>query len=156
MRKEDMVGLVGRMKQRVGTICSHRNTAIQLEEDNANLLRHEEESEEDYDSNEESRAFAAAAAHMKSSASPTCSLQGLDRFTICTTTNFKELLDDIYADKCTEVKKKLSGKSVCMALVGWSNVHNNPIVCVSVNDVLDQCTHLTEIIDTEVNSHTYD
>lgn len=67
-----------------------------------------------------------------------------------------ELLDVIYNEKWTEVKKTLTGKSVCMALDGWSNVHNDPIVCVSVSDVLDRCTHLTETIDTEDNSHTSD
>lgn len=67
-----------------------------------------------------------------------------------------ELLDAVYNDKWCEVKQFLTGKSVCMALDGWSNVHNEPILCVSVTDILDGCTQLTETIDTEDKSHTSD
>ncbi|KAJ8885047.1 hypothetical protein PR048_011243 [Dryococelus australis] len=55
-----------------------------------------------------------------------------------------------------EVKKASTGKSVCMALDGWSNVHNDTTVCVPVSDVLDGCINLTETIDNEDNSHTSD
>lgn len=67
-----------------------------------------------------------------------------------------ELLDAVYNEKWYEVKQSLTGKSVCMALDGWSNVHNDPILCVSVSDILDGCTHLTETIDTEDKGHTSD
>ena len=40
-----------------------------------------------------------------------------------------------------------------MMLDGWSNVHNEPIVCVSVNTPEGE-SYLTETVDTSCHSHT--
>lgn len=65
-----------------------------------------------------------------------------------------ELLEEIYTSTDTSIKKHLRGKTVCMAQDGWSNCHNDAIICVSVTDLLDENVHLVETIDTADNSHT--
>jgi len=32
---------------------------------------------------------------------------------------------------------------------GWSNIHNDSIVCISATDIIDETVHLCDIIDTE-------
>lgn len=41
-----------------------------------------------------------------------------------------------------------------MTLDGWSNIHNEPIICISVTDASQGTIHLIETIDTADNSHT--
>jgi len=67
-----------------------------------------------------------------------------------------DLLNSVYLKQQAEIKKKLNGKTVCMALDGWSNVHNDSIVCVCVTDILRSNVHLVDTINTEDNSHTWD
>ena len=50
--------------------------------------------------------------------------------------------------KCDE---QLSGKTVCAALDGWSNVTNDPIICVTITTA--GVTHLVDTIDTSGNEH---
>ncbi|XP_074040538.1 uncharacterized protein [Leptinotarsa decemlineata] len=55
------------------------------------------------------------------------------------------------------MEKNLKGKVVCMALDGWSNIRNEPIVCVSVTTTEnDGSVYLIDTIDTSSNSHTSD
>ena len=53
----------------------------------------------------------------------------------------------------TYCKDQLGIETVSMALDGWTNVHNEPIVCVSVTSETGQ-TFITGTIDTSGYSHT--
>ena len=44
------------------------------------------------------------------------------------------LLDKVHAELQESCKEQLANKPVCMAMDGWSNIHNEPIVCVSITD----------------------
>ena len=46
-----------------------------------------------------------------------------------------------------------SGKSVSMVLDGWSNLHNEPVVCISVNTV-ESDSYLIDTIDISGHQHT--
>ena len=63
------------------------------------------------------------------------------------------LLDEIFNTTISEIKSQLNGKSVCMSMDGWSNIHNEPVVCISVYDVTEKAVYLVETIDTQDNSH---
>ena len=52
--------------------------------------------------------------------------------------------------ECTE---QLVGKNVFMMLDGWSNIHNEPVICVSVT-TSDGDSYLTETVDTSGHAHT--
>lgn len=65
-----------------------------------------------------------------------------------------ELLNEVFDSELVKIKDCLNGKSVCMAQDGWSNIHNDSIVCISVTDVIDETVPLCDTIDTEDNSHT--
>jgi len=43
-----------------------------------------------------------------------------------------------------------------MALDGWSNIHNDSIICVCVTDVDGGLVYLLDTIDTQDNSHSWD
>ncbi|CAI6375917.1 unnamed protein product [Macrosiphum euphorbiae] len=36
---------------------------------------------------------------------------------------------------------------------GWGNIHNEPVVCISVYDIIEKSVFLVETIDTQDNSH---
>lgn len=66
------------------------------------------------------------------------------------------LLDSVYNMLQNNLKEQLAGKIVCMALDGWSNVHNDSIICVCVTEISSGNVHLIATIDTLDNSHTWD
>lgn len=66
-----------------------------------------------------------------------------------------KLLDEVKAVMLEDCRKELEGKDVSMALDGWSNLHNEPVVCVSVTSPDGHC-YLTDTIDTSGNAHTAD
>lgn len=67
------------------------------------------------------------------------------------------LLDEVYSSVKMNMEKILSGKVVCMALDGWSNIRNEPIVCVIVTTIEDSAvTYLVDTVDTSGKSHTGD
>ena len=41
------------------------------------------------------------------------------------------LLDSIHSGVLDECKEELSGKPVSVALDGWSNIHNEPVACMT-------------------------
>ena len=43
-----------------------------------------------------------------------------------------KLFDDLYASMQSDCKEQLADQTVFMVLDGWSNIHNEPVVCVSV------------------------
>lgn len=62
------------------------------------------------------------------------------------------LLDRLYQKQKITVAAALEGKTVSLDLDGWSNVHNEPIVCASVNS--DGLSYLVETIETTGSPHT--
>ena len=65
------------------------------------------------------------------------------------------LLDEVYEDVYASCKEKIEGKTVSMEMDGWSNIHNEPVVCCSVTTSAGD-TFLTSTIDTQDNRHTAD
>lgn len=70
------------------------------------------------------------------------------RKTIATT-----LLDEIYAEEKDKCCSLLRGHSVNMSIDGWSNVHNEPVVCATITTEEGQA-FLYETIDTSGQPHT--
>ena len=64
-----------------------------------------------------------------------------------------ELLDELYNSMQSKCKEQLEGKNVSLMLDGWSNTHNEPVVCVSVT-TSDGDSYLTETVDTSGHAHT--
>ena len=54
--------------------------------------------------------------------------------------------------KCADT---LKGKTVCLGLDGWSNVHNEPIICATATTDSGQ-VYLVDTDDTSGESHTAD
>jgi len=67
-----------------------------------------------------------------------------------------ELLNEVYDQVSVNTKEGLAGKTVSMALDGWSNVHNESIICICVTEMTEGCVYLLETIDTLDNSYTWD
>lgn len=67
-----------------------------------------------------------------------------------------ELLNEVYDSLTSLIKNELEGKTVCMALDGWSNVHNDSIICIYVTDISDGLVYLLDTTDTKDNSHSWD
>ena len=61
-------------------------------------------------------------------------------------------LDQVHESLESECREQLQDKPVCMSLDGWSNIHNEPIVCASVTDQ-EGHTFVTETVDTSGHSH---
>lgn len=67
------------------------------------------------------------------------------------------ILDVVHKKAIEESKEILSGETVTMSLDGWSNVHNEPLICTSVIKMSgdgDGDSFLTSTIDTSEHSHT--
>ena len=65
------------------------------------------------------------------------------------------LLEEAYAQAYSGCKEKVEGKLVSMEMDGWSNIHNEPVVCTSIS-TYDGDTFLTSTIDTQDERHTGD
>ena len=65
------------------------------------------------------------------------------------------LLDTVHEEVYASCKEKIQGKTVSMELDGWSNVHNDPVICCSVT-TSEGDTFLTSTIYTEDQRHTAD
>lgn len=73
------------------------------------------------------------------------------RFQVSTT-----LLNEIFEEERSKCFEKLSGQcgqSVCMSIDGWSNTHNEPIICVVLTTEDGNC-FLLESVDTSGHPHT--
>ncbi|XP_063222783.1 uncharacterized protein LOC134531131 [Bacillus rossius redtenbacheri] len=66
-----------------------------------------------------------------------------------------DLLDTLYTAEREKCATCLEGKTVCLSLDGWSNIHNDPIICVAVTASLGE-VYLVDTIDTSGHSHTAD
>ena len=60
------------------------------------------------------------------------------------------LLDEIHGECELKMRSELKNKTVSMAIDGWSNVHNEPIVCASITN-LGGKTIISETIETTGN-----
>lgn len=63
------------------------------------------------------------------------------------------LLDTIYEEERGVCKTDLEGKTVSLGLDGWSNVHNEPVICVTLTTV-DGEVYLVDTVDSSGHSHT--
>lgn len=63
------------------------------------------------------------------------------------------LLEEIYTEERKKCFDKLLGSSVNMSIDGWSNVHNEPVICATVTTE-DGSNFLYETIDTSGQPHT--
>lgn len=62
------------------------------------------------------------------------------------------LLDSVYEEQLEACAQKLKGENVCLSLDGWSNIHNDSIICVAVTTKTGD-TYLIDTVDTSVNAH---
>ena len=62
------------------------------------------------------------------------------------------LLDELHNECEVKLKSELNNKTVSMAIDGWSNIHNEPIICSSITDLSGK-TIISETIDTSGNAH---
>ncbi len=65
------------------------------------------------------------------------------------------LLEQIYKEEKSKCFGSLSGQSVNMSIDGWSNVHNEPVVCATITTENGQY-FIFETIDTSGNPHRGD
>lgn len=63
------------------------------------------------------------------------------------------LLESIYEEEYLKFQEVLKDQSVCLGFDGWSNVHNEPIICITVT-CKDGEVYLVETVDTSGHSHT--
>ena len=66
-----------------------------------------------------------------------------------------KLLDKLQGSLMITCRQTLENKTVSLSLGGWSNVHNEPVVCVSVTTDKGD-SFLTDTIDTSGCTHTSD
>lgn len=64
-----------------------------------------------------------------------------------------KILDTVYDDTREKCKAEIQGQTVPMSLDGWSNVHNEPLVCCSIM-TLSGLSILTNTVDTSGHCHT--
>lgn len=63
------------------------------------------------------------------------------------------ILDKMYEETLSKCKEKVKNKTVCMSLDGWSNVHNEPLICCSITTPEGKSV-LVDIQCTSVDRHT--
>lgn len=63
------------------------------------------------------------------------------------------LLDEIYEEEKSRCFSSLSGQCVNMSIDGWSNIHNEPVICATITTETGQA-FLYETIDTSGKPHT--
>jgi autotransporter adhesin len=66
-----------------------------------------------------------------------------------------KLLDVVHEKSMKTAQEILTDKTVCMSLDGWSNVHNEPVICATIT-TSDAETFLADTVDTSGQSHTAD
>lgn len=64
----------------------------------------------------------------------------------------ESILNEVYDKEIGEGKLLLKGQIVSMDLDGWSNVHNEPVVCVSVINENSE-SFLVKTVDTSGQKH---
>ena len=64
-----------------------------------------------------------------------------------------KILENEFAAFQKEVNICLKGKKVCLAVDGWSNVHNDPIICIRVTEIRKGKVFLIDTINTNGRLH---
>ena len=64
------------------------------------------------------------------------------------------LLDQSFSSVIDSYSEELKGKIVCMAMDGWSNVHNEPILALTLS--VDGNIYINDCVDTAESRHTAD
>ncbi|KAK5649853.1 hypothetical protein RI129_000882 [Pyrocoelia pectoralis] len=49
------------------------------------------------------------------------------------------LLDRIHMEEMVKCQKTLERETICLTLDGWSNVHNQPIICACAIKMMEKC-----------------
>lgn len=65
------------------------------------------------------------------------------------------LLDNVYEEEKQKFREFIQNEIVCLGFDGWSNVHNDPIVCLTVTTKSGE-VFLLDTIDTSGHAHTAD
>lgn len=65
-----------------------------------------------------------------------------------------DLLDQSFSSVMEAYSEELKGKTVCMAMDGWSNIHNEPILALTL--LKDGNMYIIDCIDTAESRHTAD
>uniref|UniRef100_H3A4F8 DUF659 domain-containing protein n=1 Tax=Latimeria chalumnae TaxID=7897 RepID=H3A4F8_LATCH len=55
------------------------------------------------------------------------------------------LLNEVFQEEKIKCSEKLYGELVCMSIDGWSNIHNEPIVCATVTVDRGNCICMTAL-----------
>lgn len=63
------------------------------------------------------------------------------------------LLDTIYNEERKKCTAALKNETVCLGFDGWSNIHNEPVICVTVTTKTGN-VYLIDTIDTSGKAHT--
>ena len=63
------------------------------------------------------------------------------------------MLDECFIEPLSDCEVRVQETSVSMSLDGWSNVHNEPILCLTIS-TSDGYSFLADTIDTSGHSHT--
>lgn len=64
-----------------------------------------------------------------------------------------KLLNKVYESEMEKCHDTLKNQTLCMSLDGWSNVHNQPIICICVT-TMEGNVYLVDTIDTSGTPHT--
>ncbi|GBP22163.1 hypothetical protein EVAR_10673_1 [Eumeta japonica] len=148
---KNMVGLIARMKAHL-TKCSDykskkKNFGLGA---SSTTMRNDSDSSDDDDGVEVVDGEPIAKKTREDSSASTSSYSPPNRKNIGGT-----MLDEVNVTVKSDMEKYLRGKVVFMALDSWSNIRNEPIVCVSVTSTEDDGkVYLIDTIDTADKSHT--
>lgn len=63
-----------------------------------------------------------------------------------------QILTEVYKSELESSKTRLSGRTVCMDLDGWSNINNEPVLCASITTEAGN-SYLVKTIDTSGYPH---
>lgn len=62
------------------------------------------------------------------------------------------ILNEVYEDVLSECRIKLQGETVCMSMDGWSNIHNELLICCSIITQKEE-SFLVDTSETGAQSH---
>lgn len=63
------------------------------------------------------------------------------------------ILNTVYEEVKTDCRKEIENQTVCMSMDGWSNIHNEPLICCSIVTTNGDSI-LVDCVDTGVERHT--
>lgn len=63
------------------------------------------------------------------------------------------LLNTVHKEVKTDCRKEIENSTVCMSMDGWSNIHNEPLICCSIVTSNGESI-LIDCVDTGVDRHT--